>query len=119
MKEEDIKTLHETISDNLVNKSFTNHRVRNSIANCILGISLLKKVFEDLDLNFEKACGIKIKDIIEAINYAAGEDLLDDHTSSKSVIEDTLETLNRMAADDQLTRGVDNELCLRLNYTVS
>lgn len=126
MKEEDIKKLHQTISDNLVDKSFTNYRVRNSIANCILGMSLLRKVFEELDLDFEKACGVKMKDIITSINSAANEDLLDNNTASKSIIEDTLETLNRMAANDQLTKGVDfdtaretdGELCLRLNYTV-
>jgi hypothetical protein len=126
MKEEDIKQLHQAISNKLVDKRFTNYRVRNSVANCILGISLFEKVFDDLNLNFEKACGISMKDIITEINAAALEDLLDDNTSSKSVIEDTLETLNRMAANDQLAKTVDydiakessGELTLRLNYTM-
>lgn len=126
MNVEEIKNLHENISENLIDKSFKNQRIRNSVANCILGIHLLKSTFEDLSLNFEKACGIKLSDILDAINSAAGEDLLDNNIASRSVIEDSLETLNRMAVNGELDDGVDfdsskkvdGELCLRLNYTV-
>lgn len=126
MNEKEIKELHEAICKKLVDKRFTNYRVRNSVANCILGISLLNNVFKDLNLNFEKACGIKLTDIIKEINASALEDLLDNNSCSKSVIEDTLETLNRMAANDQLVKNVDfdiskennGEVTLRLNYTM-
>lgn len=126
MNEESLRIAHASICEKGVGKIFTNHRVRNSIANCILGISLLKVAFKELGLDFEEACGVKVRDIIDSINAAAGEDLLDNNSSSKNVIEDTLETLNRMSVNNLLTKGVDydsakeidGEKCLRLNYTV-
>lgn len=124
MKEEDIKNIYDAIMDKLIDKSFTNDRVRNSLANCLLGIALLKNVYSELGLDFQKTCEVKISDMKDSIMSAAHEDLLDSCSSSKGVIEYTLETLNRMTAVNQLEKGVDfdtaksssGELCLRLNY---
>lgn len=61
--------------------------MKNSISNCILGIALLKSVFDDLNLDMQGCTGFSIKDIVSSIERGAYEDLLDGGSSSKTVIE--------------------------------
>lgn len=125
MEEKKIKELHSAVFEKLIKNNIKNDRVKNSITNCILGIALLKNVFDDLDLNMQESIGFSIKDIIRSIENGAYEDLLDSGSSNKTVIEQNFETMNRMAANNELLRNIDYDAfldldgdhVLRLNYT--
>ena len=124
MSEEKLKELYDAIYEKLSGIELANERVRNSITNCMLGIALLKGVFEELQLDFEKAAGVSTKDLLESIRQTAYTDLLDYGQSSKGIIEDSLETMNRMAVNRLIEREYDydsvldseGDLVLRLNY---
>ena len=125
MEEEKIKEIHSAIFEKLIGNDIKNDRVKTSIANCMIGIALLKKVFDDLDLNMETCTGFTMKEIISSIEKGAYEDLLDGGSSNKTVIEQNFETMNRMAANNELLRNIDydavldldGDFVLRLNYT--
>ena len=125
MEEKKIKDLHTATFEKCIGNNIKNDRVKNSIANCILGIALLKMVFDDLDLNMQESIGFSIKEIISSIQKGAYEDLLDSGSSNKTVIEQNFETMNRMAANNELLRDIDydvtldsdGDFVLRLNYT--
>jgi len=125
MEEKKVKELQSAAFEKLISNNIKNDRVKNSIANCILGIALLKSVFDDMDLDMEQCTGFSIKDIISSIEKGAYEDLLDSGSSNKTVIEQNFETMNRMAANNELLRNIDydairdsdGDLVLRLNYT--
>ncbi|MCB2294318.1 hypothetical protein LGK95_12435 [Clostridium algoriphilum] len=125
MSEEKIKEIHSAIFEKAISNNIKNDRVKNSIANCMIGIALLKRVFNDLDLNMQECTGFTMKEIISSIETGAYEDLLDGGTSNKTVIEQNFETMNRMAANNELYRNIDydavldldGDFVLRLNYT--
>lgn len=124
MSEEKLKSLYDSIYLKLSGKEIKNERIKNSITNCMLGIALLKSVYDDLELNFEETTGVKIIDVLSSIKEAAFVDLLDSNNSSKGVIEESLETMNRMAVNRLLERSYDydavidgdGDFVLRLNY---
>ncbi|MCB2290414.1 hypothetical protein LGK97_11615 [Clostridium sp. CS001] len=125
MDEKRIREIHGAAFEKLISNNIKNDRVKNSISNCILGIALLKSVFDDLDLDMQECTGFSIKDIVSSIERGAYEDLLDGGSSSKTVIEQNFETMNRMAANNDLLRDIDydavvdleGDIVLRLNYT--
>jgi len=125
MEEEKIKEIHSAIFEKAIGNDIKNDRIKNSIANCMIGIALLKKVFDDLDLNMQECTGFTMKEIISSIERGAYEDLLDGGSSNKTVIEQNFETMNRMAANNELSRNIDydavldldGDFVLRLNYT--
>ena len=125
MEEEKLKEIHSAIFEKAIGNDIKNDRVKNSIANCMIGIALLKKVFDDLDLNMQECTGFTMKEIISSIERGAYEDLLDGGSSNKTVIEQNFETMNRMAANNELLRNIDydavldldGDFVLRLNYT--
>ncbi|MBU3160825.1 hypothetical protein KPL37_13850 [Clostridium frigoris] len=125
MEEDKIKEIHSAIFEKAISNNIKNDRVKNSIANCMIGIALLKRVFNNLDLNMQECTGFTMKEIISSIETGAYEDLLDGGTSNKTVIEQNFETMNRMAANNELYRNIDydavldldGDFVLRLNYT--
>lgn len=125
MEEKKAKEIQSAAFERLISNNIKNDRVKNSIANCILGIALLKSVFDDMDMDMQECTGFSIKDIIASIERGAYEDLLDSGSSNKTVIEQNFETMNRMAANNELLRNIDydavldldGEFVLRLNYT--
>jgi 5S rRNA maturation endonuclease (ribonuclease M5) len=124
MSEKKLKELYDSIYENLSGKELANDRVRNSITNCMLGIALIKGVFDELQVDFEEATGVSMKDILKSIRNTVVTDLLDNGQSSKGIIEDSLETMNRMAVNRLLERDYDydavldsdGDFVLRLNY---
>jgi hypothetical protein len=99
-------------------------RVKESISNCILGLSLIREVFKNLNLDMDKETGYEMKEIVAAVTETATSDLLMGAEGSKNVIDLTLETLNRMAINGAIYEGCDYEslldrdgdFVLRLNY---
>jgi predicted nuclease with TOPRIM domain len=124
MSEKKLKELYDSIYESLSGKDLANERVRNSITNCMLGIALLKGVFDELQVDFQEASGVSMSDIIKSIKHTVITDLLDNGNSSKGIIEDSLETMNRMAVNRLLDREYDydsvvdsdGDYVLRLNY---
>ena len=114
MEEKKVKELQSAAFEKLISNNIKNDRVKNSIANCILGIALLKSVFDDMDLDMQKCTGFSIKDIISSIEKGAYEDLLDSGSSNKTVIEQNFETMNRMAANNELLRNIDYDAVLQM-----
>src|SRR5699024_9132012 len=51
-----------------INENITEDRVRESIGNILLGFTIIADLYKEYNLNFEKTTGIKIVDIIDAIN---------------------------------------------------
>ena len=62
----------------------------------------------------QKCTGFSIKDIISSIEKGAYEDLLDSGSSNKTVIEQNFETMNRMAANNELLRNIDYDAVLQM-----
>lgn len=119
--DEDLLNLYKTFLDNKVDVKIIAPRVRNSVACCLLGLSLIKRVFNRLGLNMSTATGIDESELIEAINNVTFSDLLNDNPSSKSAIDQTLEIFDRMAENELLVENVDyailkgSILALRIN----
>ena len=67
-----------------------------------------------MDLDMQKCTGFSIKDIISSIEKGAYEDLLDSGSSNKTVIEQNFETMNRMAANNELLRNIDYDAVLQM-----
>jgi hypothetical protein len=124
MKEKDVINLYKAISDNLQVKSIFNAKTKDSIINFILAISLLKNIFEEMDISFLRNTASKEPES-ETDVYPSSEKTSSLAVCCKGVMEDTLETLNQMALEGHLVKGVDydlskktsDELSLRLNYT--
>ncbi|HCJ57498.1 MAG TPA: hypothetical protein DHV55_09175, partial [Clostridiaceae bacterium] len=82
-------------------------RVRNSIACCMMGIYLLQSVFKKHGLELGTETGVTINELNQSIIDTAYEDLLSGYSSSRSVVDMTLERFNDMAAAGALINGVD------------
>jgi hypothetical protein len=124
MKERDIIKLYQTISKNLVDRSLTNSGLKKLITNYILAVYLLRNICEEMkqtfgDFNTEKW------PIAEGFINSSSEEEPEFKLPRKGVVENTLETLNKMALEGLLkedvdfdsSRKVDDEPCLILNYT--
>ncbi|WP_411681291.1 hypothetical protein [Clostridium thailandense] len=126
MSEENLKATYNMFYKKFSGDKIHSERIKESITNALLGLSLLVEVFADLGLNFKEATGYSSKDIETSLKTSVVKELLEDNAKSKSVVDITLETLNRMAANGDLIQGADyssakdfdGDKVLRLNYTV-
>lgn len=83
-----------------------------------------KEVFDKLQVDFNEACGVEINKVLKSIRQADFSDLLGYRHSDKGIIEESLETMNRMAVNRPIERGddydstmdFDGDFVLRLNY---
>jgi hypothetical protein len=90
----------------------------------MVGIALLKGVFDELKVDFEEATGVKMNEVLKSIKQTVYKDLLDNGNSSKGIIDASLETMNRMAVNGLLQKDYDydcvldseGDFVLRLNY---
>ena len=71
-------------------------RVKNSIANCMQGLLLLKDVYDSLNMNFEKQIGYSIQDLLNSVLSGVYDYLLDGQNEAKGSIEKVLEVICRM-----------------------
>lgn len=116
-----LKSLQDTYNTALkaVNPKIAAMRIQNSIAVAITGLGLLESVYKKLGLDMSKCIGYSIKEIVEAINEAAFKDLLNENSNSRSVIDQTIEKFDQMAALNIIRDGTDyfvsgNELILNI-----
>lgn len=117
-----IKEKKKCIDEKLISNSIKTPRLRNSISNCILGIFILNEIYKKVGLDFQQVTEIKLRDIVIAISRVVFEENLDRRSTSKTIIENTLEILDSMAANNELIKGLDykiinngTELALNVN----
>lgn len=121
ISDDEIIKLYDTLYNDKVDSNINVPRVTNSVTCCLLGLSLIKRVFNRLQLDFGTTIDINEGDLIKAINSAAYCDLLGENSSSKSVIDQTLEVFDRMAENGLLVENIDytivkgSHLALRVN----
>lgn len=79
-------------------KNITENRVKESVSNLVLGLSIITEIYKDLDLNFEEETDLEIVNIINCINKNIYVEVLDSSNSTKSVLDNTIEQFNNMAS---------------------
>lgn len=85
-------------------------RVKNSIANCMQGLLLLKDVYDSLNMNFEKQVGYSIQELFNSVLSGVHDYLLDGQNEAKGSIEKVLEVICRMEESGVLIRGNDYQV---------
>lgn len=95
--------------ENRINLSLPS-RVKNSIANCMQGLLLLKDVYDSLNMNFEKQIGYSIQELFNSVLSGVYDYLLDGQNEAKGSIEKVLEVICRMEELGVLIRGNDYQV---------
>jgi len=95
--------------ENRINLSLPS-RVKNSIANCMQGLLLLKDVYDSLNMNFEKQIGYSIQELFNSVLSGVYDYLLDGQNEAKGSIEKVLEVICRMEESGVLIRGNDYQV---------
>lgn len=103
-----LKNIHDKYEKAIL-KEISTDRVRNSIANCLCGITLLNRVYKSLNLDIT-ITGHKEKEIITAIVKTAYVDLLDENNNTKSAVDQIIETFDTMADAKLLARDYDYKI---------
>lgn len=80
------------------------NRIVNSVNIALLGLSIIEKVFNNLQLNLKDTTGYTLEEMYKSINIATFEDLLDSNESSKSIVDITLESFNVLASNNDIFR---------------
>lgn len=101
--EQHTKILKKIYSDNEVN--FMPDRIQNSIANCVLGLTLFDQMLKEKYKTSITASGFSINDMSKSIIKSVFENVLDGHAHSKSAVDNTLEIMDRMAGSDRIRKG--------------
>lgn len=90
--------------------SYLPSRVRNSAVTCMLGILLVKDIFEIRGLDFQKCTGYEVDTLLNAIKDNVIESVLGGCTEVKGIIEKNIEVLNDMVETGDLIKGIDYKL---------
>lgn len=85
-------------------------RIRNNVVNCMLGILLIKDVYDRKRTNFQYYTGYKIDDVFEAIVSNTIETIFEGNTGVKGIIEKDIEILNDMIETGELVKGIDYQM---------
>lgn len=95
-----------------LNKEYSSlpNRVRNSAITCMLGISVIKDLFDTRGLNFEDCTGYTINELYDAIKVSIIENVLDGNTEVKGIIDKNIEVLNDMVETGELVKGIDYQV---------
>lgn len=124
MKEKEIIKLRKAIVAGLENDKVISSDMINPLTDYILGQWLIKDFGAKMGMNQELLKDEKTSYIRAFINKPVDTSSLCISSKGK-VVDETLETMNRMAEEGHLVKGVDydstrrldDELCLKLNYT--
>lgn len=81
------------------------NRVKNNIINCMLGLWIIKDLYENIGLQFEKETGYEIEDLYRAVEINAIEKVLNGKKEVRGIVEITLETLNEMVEAGEVREG--------------
>ncbi len=105
-------------NDTLINRyehlnekyNYLQSRVRNSTVTCMLGILLVKDIFEIRGLDFQKCTGYDVETLLNAIKENVVESVLEGSTEVKGIIEKNIEVLNDMVETGELIKGMDYKM---------
>ena len=84
-------------------------RVVNNLACCMAGLRLIDKLCASRGLTWRDMIGFEQEACAAWLQYGAREYLLDGSLTNKSVVEQTLEIMDRMGLDDTVCRITENE----------
>lgn len=107
---ENLLLKREKFMEELIEERITEDRVKNSVANLLLGLSIIEDLYSEFNLNFEKTAKIKKDDLIKAMNENVYIEILDENTTTKSIIDNTIELINTMKEVGYLTFNQDYTL---------
>lgn len=110
------------LMNKFISEKITEDRVREAVGNILLGFTMITDLYKEYNLNFEKTTGMKIMDIIRAINSNTFTEVLDESSSTKSIVDNTIELLGSMEETDAIFHNKDyvfinNNSELALNVT--
>ena len=91
----------------LFNPAFPS-RVLNNLACCMVGLRLLEAICARLGLAWGQVFGIGLDACVNCLEYGIREYLLDGGQSNKSIVELTLEVMDRMGLSDEECRYLDD-----------
>ena len=86
------------------------NRVRNSAVTCMLGIQLIKNLFEARGLNFEDCTGYDFNTLKDAIKENIVDNVIEGNSEVKGIIEKSMDVLNDMVETGELIKGVDYQV---------
>lgn len=85
-------------------------RVRNTVANTLLGLTILYNIYSDLGLSFENETDTTWSEVVECVNNNAIEEILENTSTTFSIIDKTFEVFNNMFGMQYCKEG-DTYLC--------
>ncbi|MCL1965302.1 MAG: DNA primase [Firmicutes bacterium] len=83
-------------------------RIINNLACCMTGLRLAEKLCVSLELAWNDVFSFALNGCAVCLQYAAREYLLDGGETNKSVVEQTLEVMDRMGLDEEECRMLEN-----------
>lgn len=83
-------------------------RVVNNLACCMVGVRLLEALCARLELTWGQAFPIGVDACVKHMEYAVREYLLDGGDANKSIIEQTLEVMDRMGLSETECKPLEN-----------
>lgn len=107
---ENLLLKREKFMEELIEEKITEDRVKNSVANLLLGLSIIEDLYSEFNLNFEETVKIKKDDLVKAMNENVYIEILDENTTTKSIIDNTIELINTMKEVGYLTFNQDYTL---------
>lgn len=105
----DLKTLKEEYkaAEEQITENIKVDRTKTTIKNILAGLNLIGELLEQHSLNFEEITGISPEEAVKMINDIVFEDTLESCEEGKSIIDDTIETFERMVINGELQAGQD------------
>jgi len=86
------------------------NRVRNSAVTCMLGIQLIRDLFEARGLRFEDCTGYNFNTLKDAIKENIVDNVLEGNSEVKGIIEKSMDVLNDMVETGELIKGIDYQV---------
>lgn len=84
-------------------------RILNNLACCMVGLRLLEALCTRLGFSWDQVFTINMDACVKYMEYAVQDYLLDGGESNKSVVEQTLEVIDRMGLSDEDCRILDDD----------
>jgi hypothetical protein len=91
-------------------------RIVNNLACCVAGLRLLEKLCGSLSLAWGDVMEFGLAACAAYLQYAAREYLLDGGNTNKSVVEQTLEIMDRMGLDEEECRMLENDTQVAIHF---
>ena len=91
-------------------------RIVNNLACCMAGLRLIEKLCISLGLAWDSVFSVGLDACAAYLQFAAREYLLDGGETNKSVVEQTLEIIDRMGLDDESCKMLENSTQVAIHF---